>query len=103
MVKLAGELDHHTARKTRSVIEDELKLMKNAKLILNLAELNFMDSSGLGVILGRYRALKEAGGELMLCGLSPAIKKLLQLSGLLKIMTTYENEQEALKAYEVTL
>lgn len=54
-------------------------------LVLNLEKLTFMDSSGLGVILGRYKQIKLKKGEMVVCSISPPVKRLFELSGLLKL------------------
>lgn len=55
-----------------------------------------MDSSGLGVILGRYKQIKQKNGEMIVCAISPAVKRLFELSGLFKIIRLDESEQYAL-------
>lgn len=65
-------------------------------LVLNLEQLSFMDSSGLGVILGRYKQIKQKNGEMIVCAISPAVKRLFELSGLFKIIRLDESEQYAL-------
>ena len=55
-------------------------------IILNLEQLSFMDSSGLGVILGRYKQIKQVHGEMVVCAISPPIQRLFDMSGLFKII-----------------
>ncbi len=54
-----------------------------------------MDSSGLGVILGRYKQIKQIGGEMVVCAISPAVKRLFDMSGLFKIIRFEQSEQRA--------
>lgn len=96
IVRLKGELDHHTANLFRRPVEKELKKDIIQNLILNLESLTFMDSSGLGVILGRYKQIKERGGKVVICGLDKHNQKILQLGGLLKIIPVCSDEDEAL-------
>ncbi|WP_062046521.1 anti-sigma F factor antagonist [Bacillus sp. JCM 19034] len=96
LVRLIGELDHHTAEELRAQVEERLK--RDVKhIVLNLEQLSFMDSSGLGVILGRYKQVKAIGGEMVVCAISPAVKRLFELSGLFKIIRLEENEEYALQ------
>ncbi|WP_059103576.1 anti-sigma F factor antagonist [Shouchella shacheensis] len=95
LVRLEGELDHHAAKKLRADIEERLDETKH--IVLNLAELTFMDSSGLGVILGRYKQVRAQGGEMVVCAISPAVKRLFEMSGLFKIIRLEENETFALQ------
>lgn len=103
VIRLCGELDHHTAEKVRVDIEDELQKESCTHLILNLKELYFMDSSGLGVILGRYKKVSQLGGKMMLCSVQPSIYRLMEMSGLFKIISISDDEKSALDACEVAL
>ncbi|GGE10835.1 anti-sigma F factor antagonist [Marinithermofilum abyssi] len=98
VVRLAGELDHHTAEEVRQQIESELAKDLYTHMVLNLSELTFMDSSGLGVILGRYKRISQLGGKMMLCSVHPTIYRLFELSGMFKILPLHEDEQAALHA-----
>ncbi|KWW51433.1 anti-sigma F factor antagonist, partial [Bacillus cereus] len=66
-VRLAGELDHHTAEELRTKVTDMIETHGVHHIILSLENLSFMDSSGLGVILGRYKHVKGLGGLLYKC------------------------------------
>ncbi len=61
-----------------------------------MERLSFMDSSGLGVILGRYKRVKANEGEMVVCAISPTVNRLFEMSGLFKIIRLEENEQFAL-------
>jgi stage II sporulation protein AA (anti-sigma F factor antagonist) len=101
IVRLKGELDHHTADGLKQRLEDALLRGRATHVVLNLSELAFMDSSGLGVILGRYKTVTARGGKLIVCGVGPAVRRLFELSGLFKIVEECENEHEALGSLEV--
>jgi stage II sporulation protein AA (anti-sigma F factor antagonist) len=96
IVRLKGELDHHTANIFRQPVEKELEKDIIQNLILNVENLTFMDSSGIGVILGRYKQIKDRGGKVIICGLGQHNKKILQLGGLLKIIPVCSDENNAL-------
>jgi stage II sporulation protein AA (anti-sigma F factor antagonist) len=98
VVRLQGELDHHSAEKVRHTIERELAQETISHLVLNLADLDFMDSSGLGVILGRYKKVSQLGGKMLLCSIQPSVHRLMEMSGLFKILPTYEDEHSAILA-----
>lgn len=98
IIRLAGELDHHTAEQVRSTIESELEKGIYSHLVLNLAGLDFMDSSGLGVILGRYKQITGLGGKMTLCSMQPSVYRLMEMSGLFRILSTYDDEQSAISA-----
>ncbi|MFX3625577.1 MAG: anti-sigma F factor antagonist [Ectobacillus sp.] len=95
-IRLEGELDHHTAEELRTKVTDMLEKREIRHIILNLKHLSFMDSSGLGVILGRYKHIKSLGGEMVVCAISPAVKRLFEMSGLFKIIRLEASEENAL-------
>lgn len=99
IVRLDGELDHHSAEHLRNLVEQELnKELANA-VLLSLDGLTFMDSSGLGVILGRYRRLNQSGGKMAACCLKPQVQRIFELSGLSRIMNLYRTEEQALEQF----
>jgi stage II sporulation protein AA (anti-sigma F factor antagonist) len=100
-IRLVGELDHHTAEDLRTRVTDSLEKNAINHIILNLEQLSFMDSSGLGVILGRYKQINNSGGEMVVCSISPAVKRLFEMSGLFKIIRLEESEQFALQTLGV--
>ena len=63
-VAINGEIDHHNARAFRSQIDEKLYLYRPKKVNLDVSGVSFMDSSGLGLILGRFTLARELGGEL---------------------------------------
>ncbi|MEQ6376255.1 anti-sigma F factor antagonist [Bacillaceae bacterium S4-13-56] len=97
LVRLKGELDHHTSDQFRTNWKEMLEENDIKHVLLNLEGLSFMDSSGLGVILGRYKELKQAGGEMVVCSISPAIKRLFDMSGMFKIIRFEDDEVHALQ------
>ncbi|MBD2846823.1 anti-sigma F factor antagonist [Paenibacillus sp. IB182496] len=101
IVRLRGELDHHTADTVRQKMEEAIMRGGSRHVILSLRELSFMDSSGLGVILGRYKLLKSKGGKMVVCDVNKSVHRLLELSGLFKIVDIHENERMALSSLEV--
>lgn len=96
IVRLEGELDHHTADLLRRKLEDDLMREPVQHMVLSLENLHFMDSSGLGVILGRYKQVNARGGDMVVCSINPVIYRLFELSGLFKILKIKESEHEAL-------
>ncbi|MFV9510745.1 anti-sigma F factor antagonist [Tepidibacillus sp. LV47] len=101
IVRLKGELDHHTSEMVREKIEKELDKGIVNNLLLNLEQLTFMDSSGLGMILGRYKKIRQLKGKMSICCVRPSIYKIFELSGLFKILSVYDNEVEALESLGV--
>lgn len=96
-VRLSGELDHHTADIVREKVSKAIESKKIKHLVLNLGQLKFMDSSGLGVILGRYKQIKQVSGEMIVCAISPSVERLFNMSGMFKIIRFEPTEEIALQ------
>ena len=79
------DLDHHTARVVREKIDDMLFCMRPRRLVLDFSAVEFMDSSGLGLILGRVEKASAIDAEVILTGLSPRMSKLIRLAGIERI------------------
>jgi len=103
LVRLKGELDHHEANELKKIWQLEIEEHRIQHVVLNLQDLDFMDSSGLGVILGRYKEIKQVDGEMVICAISPTVKRLFEMSGLFKIMQLAQGEEEALNFLGVAL
>ena len=80
---LKGEIDHHTAPELRECIDDAIILNDAPNLIvLDFGGVTFMDSSGIGLVMGRYKLLSQNGAELAVTNPSPQIYKVMHLAGL---------------------
>lgn len=80
--RLYGEIDHHIAPKIRSEIDLKCESLRPAKLVLDFRAVSFMDSSGIGLIMGRYRCISLLGGRLEIVNIPPHLKKIITLSGI---------------------
>lgn len=101
IVRLKGELDHHTADAVKQRMEEAIIRGNASHVVVNLRDLKFMDSSGLGVILGRYKQVTGKGGKMVLCEVNPSVYRLFEMSGLFKILAVKENERQAISSLEV--
>jgi anti-sigma B factor antagonist len=72
----------------------------NNKILLNLAELSYIDSSGVGTLVGCYTSSRNRGANLKLVGLTKKLQDLLSITKLLTVFETYENEQEAVNSFQ---
>ena len=79
---LSGEIDHHGAGRLREVIDDSVRRTCPRLLVLDFGGVEFMDSSGIGIVLGRYRLMHDMGGRLALRSLPPHIRKVMQVAGI---------------------
>ena len=82
---LSGELDHHTAKGMRESIDNAIELNMPSLLVLDFSAITFMDSSGIGLVMGRYRNLQKTGASLHISGASPSIYKVMKLAGIEKL------------------
>ncbi|SHJ20220.1 anti-sigma F factor antagonist [Desulfofundulus thermosubterraneus] len=94
-VRPEGELDLGVADLLRNALEESLNKNPVRHLVLNLSRVSYIDSSCLGVILGRYKRLAREGGRVSLVGLQPHVRRICELSGLFRIMGEYTTEEEA--------
>ena len=78
---LKGEIDHHTASKIRSLLDVKIQTAQPKLLILDFTNISFMDSSGIGLVMGRYKLMQYIGGELKIVNPSPQIRKVMSLAG----------------------
>jgi stage II sporulation protein AA (anti-sigma F factor antagonist) len=86
VVKVYGEFDLHAADYARRDIDIQFKTQKAKHMLFDLGSLTFIDSSGLGVILGRYRKVSESGGRVAISGAPANIGKVMEISGLTRLM-----------------
>ena len=100
IARLDGELDHHTAEHVRHRLDEQLAGEAVPLLVFQFAALTFMDSSGIGVVIGRYKHVHARGGQVVLCAVSPAVARIMEMSGIYKIIQSYESEEVAIAALE---
>ncbi len=83
---IKGEIDHHTAPNIRESIDDAILMYENTKrLVIDFSEVAFMDSSGVGLVMGRYRLLAEKNKSLLIDNLSERDYKIMKMSGIEKL------------------
>mgnify|MGYP003425416482 CR=1 FL=1 len=85
-VYLEGELDHHAAKTVREEIDEAVEFNMPTLLILDFDRVTFMDSSGIGVIIGRYKKMNYVGGAVYVCGMNKNVDRIFQMSGLYKLV-----------------
>ena len=85
-VYLNGEIDHHTARPAREKIDSEISKAEPKVLVLDFSDVTFMDSSGVGLVMGRYKYSAAKNCRTQVRGLNERDKKIMLLSGLSKLV-----------------
>ena len=82
IVSLVGELDHHSAAQARASLDAMLRDVTVREMQLDLSQVSFMDSAGLGVVLGRYKTLSARGGRMIVSGVKTPIDRIFRMSGI---------------------
>jgi len=94
-VKMTGELDHHTAGPIRDSVDKIIMKGCVNHILFDLSSLSMMDSSGIGMIIGRYKIVSSDGGKVSIFAKSKNILKLIKMSGIEKITPVYEEIEKA--------
>ena len=93
VVRLSGELDHFCAQTVRRELDNLLQDESILMLILDFTTLSFMDSSGIGVILGRYKILRDRGGTLAVIHMNKHIARIFHMSGMDRIIKQLDKQE----------
>ncbi len=101
LIKFEGDLDNMTTYQYKTKLSEVIKKNQIQKVIIDLNNVTFIDSSGIGLILGRFNQISSYGGQLIVCGINKHIKKTIQISGVASIIDVYEDSYEQLKQSEV--
>ncbi len=86
VAKLDGEIDQSNAAEIREKIDREISLHNMKNLVLDFDKVTFMDSSGIGMLIGRVKLIKARGGKILIIRTQPQVDKIIELAGLKKIM-----------------
>ncbi len=97
VVRPNGELDLGVADYFRRALEQALDRQPARNVVFNMERVSFIDSSGLGVLLGRYKRISRNKGKVFIVSPQPQVRRVLDLSGLLRIMGEFPSEAEALE------
>ncbi|MBQ4465055.1 MAG: anti-sigma factor antagonist [Oscillospiraceae bacterium] len=93
-VRLDGEIDHHSSIRLRSEIDAAIYAHLPHTLILDFSRVSFMDSSGIGLIMGRYRILQPLGSSIVLLDPAPHISRVLRLAGMERLASIRTSAQK---------
>ncbi|MPW26330.1 anti-sigma factor antagonist [Alkalibaculum sp. M08DMB] len=98
LVKIVGELDHHSSEDIRNQIDKLLSSNSIINIIFDLSHMNFMDSSGVGMFMGRYKKIKMKNGIPVMINIQDSNRRLLKMSGLFNIYQEYKDLDDAILA-----
>ena len=88
---LRGDIDHHTASALRHTIDQSMKEFGCSDLVMDFSGVGFMDSAGIGVVLGRYKKLVKSGGRICVSGCIPHVARLIEMSGVFSLVQQAES------------
>ena len=99
IVNLGGDLDHHVTEMIRDEIDRKINGQKVHTITFNFRNVGFMDSAGIGLILGRYKKIRDVG-KIYVAGINESIDRILLISGLHKIITKCDDINDAVRRVE---
>lgn len=100
IILISGEIDHHTSIELRRQTESALAQMGGRNIIFGFEEVTFMDSSGIGMMIGRYKQLQALQGRIAIACANEKIAEIIRLSGLTKLLPVFDTIEEALQYTE---
>ena len=89
-IQITEEIDHHTTEKLRRKMDYEITRFMPRKVVFDFGKVTFMDSAGIGLLIGRYKLAKMLGGSTRIVNASKSIKKVLEMSGVVRIIPIEE-------------
>jgi len=98
VVTIHGDIDHHSSEEIKTAVDKSFQRSNAKNIIINFENVDFMDSSGIGMLIGRYKMLenKGEGGKLFSVGMSAVLARLFDISGLHKIMVEIKDVSQVL-------
>lgn len=94
VVRVGGEIDHHSAVAVRVGVDEKIAVERPGRVLLELSRVDFMDSSGLGLIMGRYALVQKYGGNFAVLDPSPAVLKIIRLAGMERMITILKTKEK---------
>ena len=98
VVEVAGELDLHSAPQLRAEVGRAIEQGGAPLLVVDLSGVTFLDSTGVGVLVGALKRAREAGGALHFCGAQPRVRRVFEITGLIGALPLFATREEALSA-----
>ncbi|QNU67853.1 anti-sigma F factor antagonist [Ruminiclostridium herbifermentans] len=98
IIRIMEDMDHHSAQYLRQKIDSELVKSTVKNIIFDFSCVNFMDSSGIGVIVGRYKNIQKLNGKAAILNANPKIMQIFEMSGILKIIPAYNDLDAAISS-----
>ncbi len=100
VAKLTGDLDHHSAKTVKDMLESAIVNQSAQNLVFDFSGLSFMDSSGIGVILGRYKFIHSMGGQVTIASKNKTVNRLIAMSGIERLISVYDSVELAVNSVQ---
>lgn len=91
LLQITEEIDHHVAERIRTRADFEIQKYIPKKVVLDFNNVTFMDSAGIGMLIGRYKIVTMFGGSINMINVKPNIKKVFEMAGILKLIPIIED------------
>ena len=88
-VRMEGEIDHNSVEMIRNSVEKEIRRTGALNIAFDFSGVSFMDSSGVGLIMGRFKTVSSLGGKIIIYGMNNYIERIMRMSGIEKIAEIY--------------
>jgi len=98
LIKFHSDIDHHNAVQIRMKADRLIERGDLRNVVFDFEEVHFMDSSGIGMIMGRYKQVIFHGGKIAACGVSNEVDRILKISGLYRVMDKFDSAEDAIEA-----
>ena len=99
VIGIQGDLDHHSAEYMRQKVDPQLIKSSTKNVVFDFEKVNFMDSSGIGVLMGRYKNILKINGKVAIVNVNDVTRRLLEMSGILKLIPMYGGIHEAMEKF----
>jgi len=96
ILHISEELDHHMAMQVSKTVDTQIEKGNLKTLIFDFTGMTFMDSSGIGMVMCRYKKMNYLGGKTYVAGVHEAVDRIFSMSGLYRIISKYEERMQAL-------
>ena len=93
IIKILSEIDHHSCEYIKRKCDLEINKLRPKEMLFDLEKVDFMDSSGIGMILGRYKNVIRNNGTIGLINVNKNVRRIFEMTGILKIINIYDNEK----------
>ena len=94
-INITEEIDHHTTEKIRRKMDNEITRFMPRKVMFDFSKVSFMDSAGIGMVIGRYKFANMLGAKLEVSNLTQSVKRIFEMSGILKLIPVAQDLQNA--------